>query len=121
MKIPYDVQEQRCDVDQTVNTVQDPTMAGNGGAHVFDADIPLNHTDGQVSQLPTDADDQPCQDIVSRLEIREGEVEHPWQEQRHDQGTQRSLPGLVRADIAAELPPAHELATGIRRYIIQLH
>ena len=70
MKIPHDMQEQGCDVDQAIDTVQDPTMTRNDSAHVFNAYVPLNHTDGQVPQLPPDADDESYQDTVPRLEVQ---------------------------------------------------
>ena len=74
-------------------------MTRNDSAHVFNAYVPLNHTEGQVSQLPPDADDESYQDTVPRLEVREGEAEYPWQDQGNDQSAQRPFPGLVRADI----------------------
>src|SRR5262245_43505159 len=77
VEIPDDVKEQRRDVDEAVDPVQDSPVAGNGRAQVFDTQVSLDHTDGQVTQLAPDADDRSDQDAVPRLEVRKGAMHRP--------------------------------------------
>src|SRR5438477_12033472 len=50
------VHEQRRDINQAVNPIQNSTVAGNGRAHVFCSDVTFNHTNGKIAQLPSDSD-----------------------------------------------------------------
>ena len=54
----HQVQEKRRRIDQAVDPIKHAAVAGNRGPHVLDPDVPLDHTNRQVAQLPTDADDQ---------------------------------------------------------------
>src|SRR5262245_49993446 len=73
------VHEQWRRVNQAVNSIQDPAMPGNGDPHVFDTDIPFDHADGQVTQLPSDADDKAGQDEVTRGKVWKRKAQHPRQ------------------------------------------
>ena len=52
------MEEERCHEDQTIRTIEDASVAGDDGAHIFDAQIPLDKADCEVAELPSDADNQ---------------------------------------------------------------
>ena len=48
----------RRDINQTVDPIENSAVAGNGRAHVFGADVAFDHANGEIAELPADADDQ---------------------------------------------------------------
>jgi len=46
-------------------------VAGDGAAHVFDADIALDDADAEITQLSAHADDQACQQELPGGEMGE--------------------------------------------------
>ena len=78
-------------------------MPRYGRSHILDAQIAFDDADGQVSQLPADTDDQAGQDEV--LDIEEGgkgQMQQPGKCHGDQESAQGSLPGLFRANVAAQ-------------------
>src|SRR2546423_15118806 len=52
------VQKERRDVNQTVDSVEDAAVAGDERAHVLGADVTLDHADGKIAELASNANDE---------------------------------------------------------------
>ena len=118
MKVLYHVQKQRRDEDEAVDAIEDAAVAGDAGAHVFDADIALDDADAQIAQLPAHADDQSRQ-----YQLDPG---LKWgNENQSNHGTimekpaaDGATPGFSRADIAAQRAASEQFSAGESRDVI---
>src|SRR4249919_1585470 len=59
--IPSHVHEQWRRVNQTVDAIQNSAMTGNSSSHVFGSDVALDHANRKIAELPTNSNDQACQ------------------------------------------------------------
>src|SRR5580765_4498827 len=116
----HHVEEERADEDQAVDAIQQPAMARNQRAHVLYADVPLDHADREISELPADADDNTRQDELQRSEMGEAESQEPGERHRDGQRPERSAPGLVGTDLGSELASPEQLSREKRRDVAPL-
>ena len=56
------VQEERRNVNQTVDPIENATVSGNQTSHILRPDVTLDHADREIAELSPDADDQSGQD-----------------------------------------------------------
>src|SRR5262249_56688675 len=69
------VHEQRRDVNQAVDSIKDSAMARDGRSHVFRADVALDHTHGEIAELPADTNNHASQDQLPGSEERKGKTQ----------------------------------------------
>src|SRR6266478_8271897 len=113
------VHEQRRDVNQTVDAIQDSAMPRNRRAHVLGSDVSFDHTDGKVAEQSTDSDDQTGENQLRLAEKWKRESQQPGQNHRNGERAERTFPRFVRADFTAKRMPPKQSAKRKRADVIQ--
>src|SRR6266481_1330626 len=113
------VHEQRRDVNQTVDAIQDSAMPRNRRAHILGSDVSFDHADGKIAKQSTDSYDQTGKNQLCRAEKWKRESQQPGQNHRNRERAKRAFPRFVRADFAAKRIPSKQSAKCKRADIIQ--
>ena len=111
--------EQRRNINQAVDAIQDSAVPRNRRAHVLGSNVSFDQADGEIAQQSTDSDDQPRKNQLCRTEKWKRKSQHPRQNHRNRERAKRAFPGFVRADFAAKRMPSKQSAKCKRGDVIK--